>query len=68
MIGYISERERDAWLTFLMAVETNDRATVQRMRGQFTDQKLGTQLVDATGYNSVDVVAELLTNPKQDIF
>lgn len=67
MSRYMSERERDAWYQFLTAVETNDCATVQRMRGQFTDQKLGTQLVGAARFNSVEVVAELLTNPKQDI-
>jgi len=65
----MSERERqlDLWSTFLTAVETNDCATVQHMRGQFTDQKLGTALVDAARFNSVEVVAELLTNPKPDI-
>lgn len=65
----MSERERqlDLWFKFLTAVETNDCTTVQHMRGQFSDQKLGTALVDATRFNSVDVVAELLTNPKQDI-
>lgn len=65
----MSERERhlEMWSTFLTAVETNDWTTVQHMRGQFTDQKLGTALVDAARFNSVDVVAELLTNPKQDI-
>lgn len=65
----MSERERqlDLWSKFLTSVETNDCATVQHMRGQFTDQKLGTALVDAARFNSIDVVAELLTNPKPDI-
>lgn len=64
-----SEREKhlDAWSKFLTAVEKDDRVTVQRMRGQFTDQQLGTELVDAARFNSVEVVAELLNNASDGI-
>lgn len=69
MRQYMSEREQqlDLWATFITAVEADDCATVKHMRGCFSDQKLGTALVDATRFNSMDVVAELLHNPSKDI-
>lgn len=69
MRQYMSERERqlDLWSKFLTAVESDNCATVQHMRGDFTDQKLGTALVVAARENSVAVVAELLDNSSQDI-
>lgn len=64
-----SEREKhlNAWSHFLNAVERDDLPTVQHMRGQFTDQKLGTALRDAARFNSVEVVAELLNNASDGI-
>lgn len=52
---------------FITAVEKDDCTTVQHMRNQFSDQKLGVALVDAARFNSAKVVAELLQNPSKDI-
>ncbi len=49
------------------AVHNDDLATVQRLRSQFTDAKLGFALLQACRHNSVAVAAELLNNPSQDI-
>lgn len=49
------------------AVHNDDLATVQRLRSQFTNAKLGFALLQACQHNSVAVAAELLSNPSQDI-
>lgn len=65
----MSERDRylDVWYKFLTAVEIDDCAVVAHMRRQFSDQKLGTALVGAAGFNSVTVTAELLDTPSDGI-
>lgn len=51
------------WYQLITAVETDDCATVVRLRGQFSGQRLGGALVEAARYNSVNVLAEFFNNP-----
>lgn len=55
------------WVEFITAVGNDDVATVENMRSQFPDIRLGFALLQACQGNSVAVVAELLNNPSDDI-
>lgn len=55
------------WETFREAVRNDDVATVQRLRSQFPDPRLGFAFLQACQSKSVKVVAALLNNAGEDI-
>lgn len=65
--GSDRQQHLETWYQFLTAVETDDCVTVAHLRGKFSDQQLGEALVEAARFNSVNALAELLTNPSHGV-